>query len=341
MGLAKAVRLATWLLILSCSIAATAMPYSGGQGTVASPYVLSYKGDILELASRPEDFDKSFVLTADIDLDGAVFERPIIAPNIVFIPSFNEYKYFFSGYFNGNGHIIENFSLVGKRSLGFFGGIEWSGRVMHLGLKNVRVAGTSYVGMLAAINRGRIIGCFTQGQVAGEWGVGGLVGYQLDGCILDCFSQGSVDAASDGAGGLAGCAWEGRIERCYAACAVSSGKPSGRGGLIGTPYGAVRGGPDYVVSSSFWDVDVSGASASGGGLGLSTDAMHEVSTYTDAGWDFTQEQANGINDMWTCPDESGYPTLSAFSGVEPVWLARTGSYDDPYTIILPLFWTSR
>lgn len=323
-----------WLTILCGFVEAEAIAYSGGQGTLAQPYVLSSREDILELASRPEDIDKSFILTEDIDLEGHVFEQPIVAPDTVLIPSFGEYQHLFTGCFNGNGHVIENFSIIGERFLGFFGAIGHGGRVMHLGLKNMYVDGASAsnVGMLAGASMGDIIGCFAQGQVVGYSSVGGLVGYQLDGHLLDCFSRGDVDGTAGGIGGLVGILWQGTVERCYTVSIVNSENPLGRGGLVGMSLIGGRGSPSHVVLNSFWDIDVSGVSTSNGGLGSSTGMMHDASTYLEAGWDFTQERSNGINDMWTRSDSDDYPLLSSFSGMRPVVLAGEGNKGNPYVM---------
>jgi hypothetical protein len=321
------------LLVLSCLSGTRAIAYSGGEGTRSSPYLLSCKEDIVELASRPDDFDKSFLLTADIDLDGEVFEHSIVAPNIVFGPSFGEYRALYAGCFNGNGHVIRNFSIAGRGDLGFFGGIGWTGRIMHLGIEDIFIdgQGVSSAGMLASVNMGVIVGCYTQGGIVRCGNAGGLIGYQSSGYVLDCFSQGSIESVGAGTGGLIGVLWEGEIRRCYAATAISP-DCSGRGGLAGTSMSGTRGIPYRVVENSFWDTDVSGVSTSVGGLGLSTDEMHNVSTYLDATWDFAEEQDNGINDMWVNRVEGGYPVLIAFSGVTPVVLSGDGTSDHPYAI---------
>jgi hypothetical protein len=288
----------------------------------------------MELASRPEDCDKSFLLTDDIDLEGVVFERPIVSADAVLIPHFGEYENLFTGCFNGNGHVIANFSIHGDGAVGFFGAVGQGGRVMHLGLKDIYVDGSdaSQVGMLAGVSRGDIVGCYTEGCVTGGSSVGGLVGYQLKGRIVDCFSRGDVEGVSEGVGGLVGILWEREIRRCYAAATVTMGAPSGWGGLVGRPASSGRGSPPRVVADSFWDVDVSGLSFSRGGVGLSTAQMYDVSTYLDAKWDFAGEQGNGINDVWVQPDEGGYPVLSSFLGMAPVWPAGEGSGDDPYVV---------
>ena len=61
--------------------------YAGGSGTAVDPYQISTAEDLMFLGESPEDYDKHFILTADIDLDpnlpgGKVFDRAVIAPDI-------------------------------------------------------------------------------------------------------------------------------------------------------------------------------------------------------------------------------------------------------------------
>jgi len=316
---------------ISCLISAPAIAYSGGAGTRTSPYLLSSKQDILELASRVVGLNESFLLTADIDMEGAVFDHTLIAPNPY-------YRY--TGCFNGNGHVIENFSLIGKEVYGFLGGIGEKGRVILLGLRNVHVDNpNSYgVGILAGGNEGDIIGCYVQGSVSGVGNVGGLVGSHRAGRILDCFSQGTVRGTGGGIGGLVGdlgTVGNRAIERCYAACTLLSDEAAGRGGLVGFDWNSAARGIRPInppVWDSFWDLDISGVPISGGGQGLSTRQMQEATTYLAAQWDLAGEQDNGANDIWVLPDEGGYPVLSAFSGNRPGLLAGEGSWDKHHVL---------
>lgn len=325
------------LLILSCYSVAAVEAYSGGGGTPACPYVLAGKQDILELASDPNNFDKSFLLLADIDMEGETFEHSPLAQDAGFNPNFGMYDGLFTGVFNGDGHVIENFAIAGRGPLGFFGAIGRTGRVMHLGLNNVRVEGptASDVGMLAGINMGSIVGCYAQGQVSGLGNVGGLVGYQYRGTIVESFSLGQVHSVAGGAGGLVGVLATGTIERCYGACAVTSEIPSHGGGLVGRVEMFSRGSFPSEVSDSFWDVEVSGQSTSNGGLGLTTNEMHSPAVFLNARWDFADEQRNGINDIWTQPEGDSYPALSSFSGVQPVSLDGEGTVNNPFVVSTP------
>ena len=61
--------------------------YSGGSGTADDPYQIATYEDLLLLGETPEDYDKHFILTADIDLDPnlpgrKVFDRAVIAPDV-------------------------------------------------------------------------------------------------------------------------------------------------------------------------------------------------------------------------------------------------------------------
>jgi len=71
-------------------------------------------------------------------------------------------------------------------------------------------------------------------------------------------------------------------------------------------------GYDYfgTVTASFWDIDTSGQATSAGGTGKTTVQMQTQSTFTDAGWDFVGETANGTDDIWRmCVDGVEYPKL--------------------------------
>ena len=53
--------------------------YSGGSGTAGAPYQIATKADLLALAANTGDYGKCFILTADINMEGQVFTKAIIA----------------------------------------------------------------------------------------------------------------------------------------------------------------------------------------------------------------------------------------------------------------------
>jgi len=57
-------------------------PYSGGYGMIGSPYQIASVTDFQTLSATPTDWNKSFILTANIDLTGQTFTQAPIAPDI-------------------------------------------------------------------------------------------------------------------------------------------------------------------------------------------------------------------------------------------------------------------
>jgi hypothetical protein len=99
--------------------------YSGGTGTTDDPFQIATVDELLVLSNSPADWDKHFILTADIDLTGrgsntdGSFQWSIIAP-------YNGYvlqNMLFTGQFNGNGHKISSMTIV-----------SWDPNVSYLGL---------------------------------------------------------------------------------------------------------------------------------------------------------------------------------------------------------------
>jgi hypothetical protein len=165
------------------------------------------------------------------------------------------------------------------------------------------VTGDDDVGGLVGANYGTISNCHSEGVVSGVERIGGLVGQNgwcrsWGGCnpgtISNCYSTGSVSGRSF-VGGLVGENEYGYITNCYSTGSVTG--TSDVGGLVGhndEQYG--------VVTASFWDIDTSGQTTSAGGTGLTTAEMQLMSTFTDAGWDFTTP-------VWTIDEGVDYPRL--------------------------------
>lgn len=161
------------------------------------------------------------------------------------------------------------------------------------------VTGIDLTGGLTGFNSGSLEGCCATGTVTGTGqSTGGLSGTNGE-TISCCYAQGDV-SGGDNAGGLIGFNF-GTLYHCYA-CGSVIGRMA-VGGLVGTGTG--------TATSSFWDVDRSGCRSSASDIGKSTTEMVFARTYTEAGWDFTGETANGTDDLWTmCCGRSAYPQLA-------------------------------
>jgi hypothetical protein len=112
--------------------------------------------------------------------------------------------------------------------------------------------------------------------VAGEYGVGGLVGSNYLGTVSNCYATGSASGSS------------------------------GIGGLVGSTH---KG----TVSDSFWDIETSGQDTSAGGTGKTTAQMQDIATFSGAGWDIIAVDGPGERNpayIWNIVDDVTYPFLS-------------------------------
>ncbi len=218
--------------------------YSGGTGEPNDPYRIATGADLIALGASPKDYDRDFILTADINLDpnlpgGKVFDAALIAPDLrpggeVFngIP--------FGGTFDGQGHTISYLTISGFCHLGLFGWLDSGATVFNLNLEAVDVNGpygcydSASVGGLAGHNDGVIVGCYCSGKVNGGWGTGGLVGS----------NRGHVKGAHNAAAVYGTCAFAGiagdnggEITTSCNAGAVNG--PERGGGIAGASYGTI------------------------------------------------------------------------------------------------------
>ena len=130
-------------------------------------------------------------LTADLDLTGVVFDG---------IPSF-------SGTFDGKGHTIFGLAITAEGSTqGLFRYLTDTAQVRNLNVQG-RVApqgSRAQVGGIAGSNAGTISGCTFVGEISGGDNVGGLVGINTVGGILEnCRTEGTIHG-SHFVGGLVG-----------------------------------------------------------------------------------------------------------------------------------------
>jgi len=308
--------------------------YAGGAGEPNDPYQIATAEDLITLGETPEDYDMHFIVTADIDLDPnlpgrKVFDKAVIGagafvdtnpwtfididpnafvgidPNIgagTFISNERFEGTPFTGSFDGNGHTISHLTIIGESNLGLFGQLENGATISNLGLEAVNVNGTGfYVGGLVGENSGGIIvNCYSSGNINGSWYVGGLTGCNSPGTVAYCYSTGTVSGEL-WIGGLVGFNESG-ITNCYA-----SNKVSGTiqfGGLVG--YSEAMLSMDGITNSYFLISRDGGGPDNGFGFPLTEEKMAKPDSFFD--WDFVGK-LDGPHDIWAEPVEGGYPIL--------------------------------
>ena len=217
-----------------------AKAFNGGDGSEAAPFQIANGEQLAYFAQQVnsgESYDGKYLkLTYDIDLGGK--EWTPIGPN---------YQNSFKGSFNGNGHIISNFTInkPNEDYVGLFG-INY-GTIMNLAVEGGEVNGSNWVGGICGRNKhgtiyccsfdgtvtatlyysGGICGsndendciisnCFNSGNIKGKGTVGGICGVQFDGSISYCISIGTVDDTLSVRGGVIGNKFDvANLDHCY------------------------------------------------------------------------------------------------------------------------------
>lgn len=205
--------------------------YSGGEGTQENPFILKTTADLMNFANTPGDWAAGTYLKMESNIEIPDLRSTIGTPATPFRASFD-----------GNGHVIGDYHFSNDKfgvPSGLFGVIS-GGEVKNLGVVNSTVYGSTDVAILVGqLESGVISRCFTAGRVGGvSICVGGLVGENVSGTILNCYSGVFVENANDYAtGGLVG-KNRGTISNTYA-CGDVIGFDY-VGGLVGANYGTVK-----------------------------------------------------------------------------------------------------
>lgn len=246
--------------------------YGGGQGSEASPFVISSPCHLTALSGNPADWSSYFILTCDLDMSGIAF-TPIG-------PSWNNS---FNGVFDGGGHEIRNLTVDtgGGDYAGLFGQISSGGAIKNLGLVNVDIdsGAGNFAGAVSGWNNGKISRCFSTGQINGAVHVGGISGGLSGGgaTIEDCYSFCDISAIDSGAGITGMIADGAMLGRLFAAGSVLS---------LGLRAPITNYYQSENVAGCFYDA---GAFPYGNGAGVPLSAAQSKlsDVYIAAGWDFS------------------------------------------------------
>lgn len=246
-----------------------------------------------------------FKLTGNIDLiNEPEFHIPFLSVdefdggnNVIKNLYLNRPQLYYLGLFGYNSYSkiknirLENCNVYGITHIGGLIGNNYGGSISN-SYTTGTVNGLFRIGGLVGWNYGSIMNSFSTACVTGNIRIGGLVGYNGN-SILNSYATGSVTGFTWGnvpgqnIGGLAGINYQGSVINSYA-----TGRVIGyirTGGLLGSSY-------QGTISNSFWDTETSGI-----GGGKTTAEMKTISTFTDAGWDFTN--------IWKIIEGKSYPYL--------------------------------
>jgi hypothetical protein len=211
--------------------------------------------DWKDLYDIRENLVGSHVLMNDLDYTIAGYEE-------LASPTANEGKGWqpigtFTGSFDGQGYEIRDLFIdrPSRTAVGLFGYVGEGGLVEDIGVVNANVTGRYNVGGLAGENYGTMNSSNSTGTVTGDDYVGGLVGLNEGGSVINSHSTSSVSGGS-WVGGLVG--WNDWIM----SDSYSTGSVNGTekvGGLVGLNGGTVS-------SNSYSTGNVTGTGEHVGGL---------------------------------------------------------------------------
>ena len=226
--------------------------YSGGSGEPNDPYQIAIAADLITLGETPEDYDKHFKLTADIDLDPSlpgrkIFDKAVIAAHV----NVDESDFsgtLFTGNFDGNGYAIRNFTIrrVEARYIGLFGKIGSTGKIHDLRLEDVNINCSGYcISGLVGYNQGSISYCRVSGSVSGAWYSRlALLAGDNHGRISHCDIDGHISTGGAKGGFLFGLLTgqnSGIVCNCHVrGSIVSEASPSDVGGLVGMNLSSIE-----------------------------------------------------------------------------------------------------
>jgi hypothetical protein len=322
--------------------------YGGGSGEPNDPYLIYTAEQLNAVDLVPCDWHKHFKLVADIDLeqydgkDGRE-EFNMIGKYVDFEDPRNRP---FVGVFDGDGHVIRNFSYAaaeGEKYLGVFRSVSGpDAEVKNVGMVDASIWSTgpytSDIGsLIGRLEYGTVSNCFaTDCNLSGDGYTGGLVGRNIYGTVQHCYSTGIVSGG--GGGGLIGRNYGGPVRGCYSTASVLGVRV---GGLLGENWFA-------MVSGCYATGDVQGTWSAGGLVGDNSGDIHNC--YSTGSVDANTRSGglvakNGslwgagliINSYWDV-ETSGEPNMCGFqtddsSGCDNSYGKTTGQMKQQATFV--------
>jgi hypothetical protein len=195
---------------------------------------------------------------------------------------------------------------------GLFG--QTSGAHIFKSFSTGNVEGLGNVGGLVGANQqSQIVQSYALGNVVGESVIGGLVGLNTSNSLVsNCYATGTVSTTDYGGGLIGRCLNSGNVINSYSVGLVTG--TSMLGGMIAFSNFS-------TITNSFWDINTSGQSISGGGTGKTTTEMMDVATFTNLTaegltepWDFVYNPNDDVanENIWNISDvlNNGYPFLN-------------------------------
>jgi PKD repeat protein len=222
-----------------------------GRGTPTDPYLIT---NASELQSMEDDRSAYYALDSDIDATGTQAWNGGKGLD----PVGTDFTAPFTGAFDGKGHSINHLSIArpSTNDVGLFGYVTDDAVVRNVSLKRVNVAGDRGVGGLVGDGRGvTVSNTSVSGTIVATSNAGGVLGTGLARSrVRSSYATGSVSADAV-AGGLIGTLGSESVVRTSYSASTGDGDSSL--GLVGSGSG--------TVTSSYWQTESTDRSPTQGG----------------------------------------------------------------------------
>ncbi|MCD4829273.1 MAG: T9SS type A sorting domain-containing protein [Candidatus Cloacimonetes bacterium] len=313
-----------FVLVLSCTGLFADGVQPAGSGTSASPYQVATLDNLLWVSTNSSSWGAYFEQTADIDASATTGWNA----GEGFSP-IGDTSVHFTGNYNGQDYTIDDLFINGlfDNTQGFFG--ETHGATLeNIGLTNINVSGIDEIGGLVGYNYDSTISnCFSTGSVSGSGigdAVGGLVGINYCSTIINCYSTSNVNGGYYIGGLVGGNSSISTISDCYSTSNVNGAHYVG--GFVGRNWAA--------FSNCYSTGSVSGTSLVGGLVGTN----ETVATISNSFWDTETSgtttgigggSISGATGKTTAEmlDVATYTDLTT-AGLDTPWDFETNPYDD-------------
>jgi len=347
--------------------------FGGGTGEPDDPYQIWTPEQFNTIGLHPNRWSKHFKLMDNISMaaysgssynligtstsmshaEGGEF-RGVFDGNYHTISDFSNSKGVFGYVYDGTIKCLKldspDISSSSNDSVGGLVGSVDSTNIMDCSVIGGTVSGDNYVGGFAGYCKSaKISDCSSSASVSGNDYVGGFIGrrgsFGGGGVLSNCYATGSVGGLNC-VGGFMGDSSDTAVINCYSTGLVAG--TTNVGAFFG--YNNNQFTLDDTAFDCFWDSDINPTLPAIGNIadpcslnitdpcriiGESTANMQTQTTFTNAGWDFVGETANGGSDDWAMPGGGGYPVLWHQLPVAPPlppFAGGAGTAGNPYLI---------
>ncbi|HTL31713.1 MAG TPA: hypothetical protein VL326_01245 [Kofleriaceae bacterium] len=260
----------------------TDAPYansSEGADGIDAPFLICTPRQLDAIGSRPEDWNKAYVIGRDLEMS------ELTTPFTIIGSPANR----FTGTLDGGAHAIGHFVLDRPQDdyVGLFGSLGRGAQISNLKLATVSITGRDYVGALAGYSEDTLSvqSVTVDGVITGDKEVGGVLGYSN--CLTECqpyelrdvIVDVDLTATAGTGGGVLGGIYSNQFPAMPQIVDVhASGQARGAGGI-----GGIIGDAEYVeIRQASSSVTVTAGIGAGGVMGgsvyIATKIIDSVAT---------------------------------------------------------------